>query len=263
MFCQTHDEAIDFLSSAFPDIDLEIISTMYDINSQSVDETMEALVAMENPSMKSQPATSSSSVPAGHALPVVQGTVISPPPSLPSPRGYVVSLPDDFLRVPGWKARHTADVTSQDFMQLLADPIFLRELQREFGPDYESILREHIRAEMQRRASQVIDTRPEPHDHLPQQLEQPVLDPVSMPYQEEYDSDYYGVQRQEEEQSVGDKFQNIIQSFIAKLPTRKKDNNGNGENTSLLRCEDDDDDGVELENYSQWSKDKERCQQTE
>lgn len=202
MFCQTHDEAIDFLSSAFPDIDQGTISILYDENCQSIDRTMEALVALENPSViLPQPAPSSSPLQTTQALPVVHGTVISPPSPSSLPRGHVVSLPDDFLRVPGWKARHSADITSQDFMQLLADPIFLRELQREFGPDYESILREHIRAEMERRASQEIESRSQPREsaYLPQELEQPVLDPVSMPYEDEYDSDYYGVQRQEEQ----------------------------------------------------------------
>ena len=193
MFCQTQDEALDFLNSAFPAIDSETLLSIYNANAQSIDRTMEALVSIENPNTQLEASvfTPSSSLTA----PVVHGTVINK-----EPRGHKMSLPDDFLRVPGWKSRHSADISSNDFMSLLADPVFLRELQREFGPDYELILREHLRAEMERIANQL----PPAHEldynaSMSHQLEQPVLDPVSLAYDnEEYGAEYYGEPQEEQ-----------------------------------------------------------------
>ena len=43
-------------------------------------------------------------------------------------------LPDDFLRVPGWSVRHSRAKNAEDYMNLMADPVFLREMEAEFGP---------------------------------------------------------------------------------------------------------------------------------
>jgi hypothetical protein len=39
-------------------------------------------------------------------------------------------------------------------MALLSDPVFLREMEREFGPDYEKVLREHIQVVTQEQTLQ-------------------------------------------------------------------------------------------------------------
>lgn len=64
-------------------------------------------------------------------------------------RGKKVSLPNNFLRVPGWEKRHEEAIRKKDFMSLFADPVFLREVEREFGDDYELVLRDHLKAEHQ------------------------------------------------------------------------------------------------------------------
>lgn len=64
-------------------------------------------------------------------------------------RGKKMNLPNSFLRVPGWEKKHEEAIRKKDFMSLFADPVFLREVEREFGDDYEQVLREHLKVEHQ------------------------------------------------------------------------------------------------------------------
>ena len=65
-------------------------------------------------------------------------------------RGTSVTLPPDFLRIPCPQSHSTA---STDYLTLFSDPTFLAEMEREFGPNFETILREHMQAEALRNTS--------------------------------------------------------------------------------------------------------------
>lgn len=104
----------------------------------------------------------------------MEGTTLLPPtrsappthvPSVPIPnqsvasRGTPVTLPPDFLRLPS-QQQHPPGSSfsrmasgSQDYLTLFSDPNFLAEMEREFGPDFEAVLREHLQAEALRNTS--------------------------------------------------------------------------------------------------------------
>ena len=68
-------------------------------------------------------------------------------------RGAHVSLPSDFLRWPSSSQSQPlsspmlASTNAKDYMNLLSDPNVLAELEREFGPNFEAVIREHLQAE--------------------------------------------------------------------------------------------------------------------
>lgn len=59
-------------------------------------------------------------------------------------RGQHVNLPPDFLRIN--RSSNLSGIADNNFIELFSDPLFLREMERELGPNYEVILREHVQA---------------------------------------------------------------------------------------------------------------------
>ncbi len=96
------DELVMTLSYMFPKLDtIQLHKVMYD-NKYNFDHSVEYLVQtqlIDSNSKKSIRRANSSSA-------------------------YL--LPNDFLRIPGWSNRHSKALNSQDYMNLLADPVFLR-----------------------------------------------------------------------------------------------------------------------------------------
>jgi len=71
-------------------------------------------------------------------------------------RGTRVTLPPDFLRLPREEPPMTTSLLtpgSPEYLTLFSDPAFLAEMEREFGPDFEAVLREHVQAEALRNTS--------------------------------------------------------------------------------------------------------------
>jgi hypothetical protein len=143
----TVDQMVDFLTDAFPEIGKETLFLILQGHRYNLDQTLEVLILMESEGK-------SSDKPNPHHL----GGIL-PNPSSPQQkpgeksvkkrekRGAHVVLPDDFLRVPGFNEKRQEYVETGSLVNLLADPLFLEELEREFGPNYQSVLREHLQAE--------------------------------------------------------------------------------------------------------------------
>lgn len=152
----TPDQMVEFLRGAFKDIDRETLLLLLQANRYDLDATIETLISMEEESAPSQSSQSSmihdyplpsqdQSSRASHRNGENMGSSNNVEQN--GKRGAKVALPDNFLRIPGWNERHDAQMGTGDYVNLLSDPVFLRELEREFGPDYEAVLREHLQAE--------------------------------------------------------------------------------------------------------------------
>ena len=134
-----------------------------------MDPTFEALFQMQGQTLK--PPTTLGVPPAQNtdnnitAGGIVNNTATHSPPATISQqhtahpggkRGVTVILPPDFLRLPSRHSQQqqSADTGSSDsYLALFSDPNFLAEMEREFGPNFEAVLREHMQAEALRNTS--------------------------------------------------------------------------------------------------------------
>lgn len=74
----------------------------------------------------------------------------APAANVSNKRGATISLPMDFLRPPNYApptSSFSGLSTSNDYLTLFSDPAFLAEMEKEFGPDFEAVIREHMQAE--------------------------------------------------------------------------------------------------------------------
>ena len=172
----TVDQMVDFLTDSFHDIDRETLFLILQSNNYHLENTLEMLFSMENEDTRPQQPKSPQSQNApihSHASISSHSSAAGPPSSTSSSqrRGAQVVLPDDFLRVPGYSEKRQEYVETGSLVNLLADPLFLQELEREFGPNYQSVLREHLQAEALRNT---VDRAPY-SDHSQQQPQQVIL----------------------------------------------------------------------------------------
>lgn len=172
----TVDQTVDFLTDSFPDIDKETLFLILQSNDYHLENTLEMLFTMESGDSRStqppppQPLPSQQQNRLNYS-PAAAATMTAASTSVNKRRGAQVVLPDDFLRVPGYSEKRREYVETGSLVNLLADPLFLQELEREFGPDYQSVLREHLQAEALRNTS---DRAPY-SDHPPQRPQQVIL----------------------------------------------------------------------------------------
>ena len=155
------DESCDMLVTIFPQIGRDNIANILRKNNYQIENTMEEVLSEQAASSSQNIDPNTSCVIPAHndAVLKVQSAGLKPPNFdrnyLENRRGSKITLAHDFLRVPGWQAKHREATARKDFMTLFADPVFLSEVEREFGPDYESILREHIRVENEKWAKEL------------------------------------------------------------------------------------------------------------
>lgn len=140
------DQMVDFLTDAFQEIDKETLFLVLQANGYSLDRALETLMAMESDGKNPPPARNPPSQ--STKLPSSSTTLSSSSSSNQKiKRGSAVRLPDDFLRPSDWIQKQQEYNQTGSLVNLMADPIFLQELEREFGPNYQAVLREHLQAE--------------------------------------------------------------------------------------------------------------------
>jgi hypothetical protein len=142
----TIDQMADFLTDAFPEISRETLFLILQSHRYNLEKTLEVLIQMESEGGgKSSQLEASEGITNSSDQQKQSGK--SDEKKARVRRGAQVSLPDDFLRVPGFNEKRQEYVETGSLVNLLADPLFLQELEREFGPNYQSVLREHLQAE--------------------------------------------------------------------------------------------------------------------
>eukprot|EP01033_Poteriospumella_lacustris_P008159 gene8160-5875_t len=140
----SYEEAISTLKVMFPDWDEETLSTVLVSNQYHVERTIENILSMcgdadaaastatnhapsPPPAVQSPERRGSSHVPAAAPAPAP-----APAPSSAT-RGIKCSLPDDFLRPPGYQYRIFAD---EELALMLQNELFQREVRAMFGEDF-------------------------------------------------------------------------------------------------------------------------------
>lgn len=144
----SYEEAISTLKVMFPDWDEETLSTVLVSNQYHVERTIENILSMcgdsdvsSNPAPAPIPVTQQSPQPssAAHApIPSVSSpnrAIAAPAPALNSKqdRGIKCTLPEDFLRPPGYQYRIFAD---EELALMLQNELFQREVRAMFGDDF-------------------------------------------------------------------------------------------------------------------------------
>jgi len=144
------ENAVETLKSMFPEWDEETLTTLLMSNQYHVERTIETILSMCGDTDVSAPA---SVAPAPTPSYVAQGNAIqspqlraaypassgsqpasAPPPADPRYRGVKSTLPDDFLRPPGFQTRIYAD---EELALMLQNELFLREARQVLGPEYD------------------------------------------------------------------------------------------------------------------------------
>lgn len=177
----TPEQSCDMLSTIFTQVDRQFIFEMLKRNSYQVEATMDALFSLQEgtpheshslliPETKQITKTTFSDT--GKIDTEVQKAILY--------RGSKVHLPNSFLRIPGWEKRHKEAIQKKDFMTLFADPVFLREVEREFGADYEQVLRDHLRV-IQQRIAEELDQQIQQSSRMAHSSPKPLPRPLQLP----------------------------------------------------------------------------------
>ena len=144
----TPEQSCDILSTIFPVMDRSVLKDLLERNKFEMEVTIDQILRKSEPGLNACQSVCINGQSIASQSQITQPNFDSKVKVIESSyRGSKIQLPNDFLRIPGWAAKHREALLNKDFMTLFADPIFLREIEREFGPNYEIVLREHLKAE--------------------------------------------------------------------------------------------------------------------
>eukprot|EP01041_Mallomonas_annulata_P006729 gene6730-13627_t len=158
------DQCCDVLCTMFVDLNREYIASILKRHNYQIERTIddiletknhEVITQLESAALLTKSCPKHEEIIDSYILKTEDMTNNNIKVSVVAYRGAKITLPNSFLRVPGWQTKHEEAITKRDFMTLFADPIFLREVEREFGPDYEQVLRDHLRAIQQNLAKEL------------------------------------------------------------------------------------------------------------
>lgn len=267
----TVDQKFNFLHMSFHEVDPETLFVLLQDNEYDINETFKTIYQMEGITLKppSRTQTDRMEVVGGSSLQQQQrdrdGMTLSTSEQKSARRGAHVSLPSDFLRWPSSSQSQPlsspmlASTNAKDYMNLLSDPNVLAELEREFGPNFEAVIREHLQAEALRNTENYAsystgfqNTSTGRDFNNKESISNQALSDTPRPQQE------IACSNQEEEpqealpttgttSSISDRFYNILNKFVG---PKKIDKRKTEESTGLLSRKD---------NNSEEEEEEEEC----